>query len=287
MNTGSFRPFADLPIRVTTLTARETGSTTGYLGTYDFSVPINIGTSGTTRISVLVNNQREYQGFGEITFELADGTEYTANTVDNSNTAKVIIADADNSSRTIAVSAPDRVLEGEDLIVTFTNNEALNAGESIVVTFYITGPSRLYDADNSDSSPVTFTDARTEESITIKTSEALTTNGMISILVVRGDQYEPASPIPLPITIVAEETLPTVSIRPAGPTSIDEGEDAVFTVSATGGTLIDVLPVLVTVEQGTGEDFIDKTIRLLPAVEVLTTGWFRRSANVQTDCRYC
>ena len=238
--------------------------------------------------SVSVNNQREYQGFGEITFELADGTEYTANTVNSSNTAKVIIADADNSSRTIAVTAPDRVLEGKDLTVTFTNNEALNAGESIAVAFFITGPTSLYDADNSDSSPVTFTDARTEESITIKTSDALTTNGMISILVVRGDQYEPASLNPLPITIVAEETLPTVSIRPAGPTSIDEGEDAVFTVSATGATLTETLEVGVTTTQGSGEDFIlspnnpTKT-PTLALVSISGTGDVRVETEADTD----
>ena len=52
--------------------------------------------------------------------------------------------------------------------------------------------------------------------------------GSIDILVKRGDQYEPASAIEESITIVAKETLPTVSFVPPDPSSIDEGEDAVF-----------------------------------------------------------
>ena len=263
VSSGSFVPTADLPLIVTGVTASDTGTPADYLGTTDLtSIPISYSPiSGFKTIEVPITHDTNYRGYGEITFELADGDEYTASPIESSRIVKVIIAEAETSSRTIAFSAPDRVLEGEDIEVTFTNNEALSAGESIDVEFNIVAdPVGFYDTDNSDSSPITFTNTTpgNEQTITIATNDSATlnSNGMIEIEVVRGEYYEPASATPHQVTIAAKETLPVVTIEPAGPTSIEEGEDAVFTVSASGVTLSETLPVSITVEQGAGEDFI-------------------------------
>ena len=58
-------------------------------------------------------------------------------------------------------------------------------------------------------------------------------------------------------TIVAKESLPTVSVNRVSSSFIEEGEDAVFNVSASG-TLSETLPVAVTVSQGSG-NFINTT----------------------------
>ena len=276
LDTGSFKPFAGLPISVDGLTARETGSVTGYLGTFDSNQVTEIGTSGSATAQVPVNNQRGYQGYGEITIELADGTKYVANTTDNANTAVVIIEDADtHPTRTISISAPDQVLEGEDITVMLTNNETLGSGESIDVAFTVTSnPEGFYNPTDSHSSPVTFTSASDTATITIKTNEsdALTTNGTIEIEVERGDQYEPASATPEQVTIVAKETLPQVTISRSTPASIYEGDDAVFTVFAPNVTLTQALPVGLTVTQGQSEDFIKNLASVPTSVDVTTTG---------------
>ena len=186
---------------------------------------------------------------------------------------KVTIEEHEASSRTIQVSAPDRVLEGEDIEVTLTNTEVLGTGESIAVAFEVTAnPTGFYDLANSDSSPITMTDASTTETFTIKTidSPTLNTNGNIDIEVKRGDQYEPASVDAEQVTIVAKETLPTMSITRTSPIAIDEGEDAIFTVSASGVTLTQPLDVSYTVDEGSS-DFIDQSITIPPTVSVSTT----------------
>ena len=277
LDTGSFRPFTNLPIRVTGLNVSETGSNSGYLGSYDSNQVIEIGTSGSsTPVEIPVNNQGGYNGFGEITLTLADGDEYTANTVDNANTAQVIIEDTDNHpSRTISLAATDQVLEGEDITVTLTNNEALGASESIEVAFRVTAnPEGFYNPTDSHSSPVIFTDTTpaNEQTITIKTndSDALTTNGTIDIEVVRGDQYEPDSATPEQVTIVAKETLPMVSIS-SSTSSIYEGDYAEFTVYVQNLVLTQPITVGLSVAQEAGENFIDEA-STPTSVDVATTG---------------
>ena len=100
----------------------------------------------------------------------------------------------------------------------------------------------------------------------------LNQNGTIEISVVRGDQYEPASTTAEQVTIVAKETLPTVKINRTSPSSIDEGEDAVFTVTATGVTLTQELEVAVNIDEGAMDDFIDSATMTPSTVMVKTSG---------------
>ena len=71
--------------------------------------------------SIIINNYRPY---GELTFTLVDGDEYTANTTESLRIVKVIIEDAETSSYSITLSftVPERVLEGQDIEVLVSND---------------------------------------------------------------------------------------------------------------------------------------------------------------------
>ena len=146
----------------------------------------------------------------------------------------------------------------------FTNNESLTGGDTIEVAFtVIANPEGFYDVAGTGDTTVTFSAARDTESFTISTNDSpsLTSNGTIDITVVRGDQYEPASAAPEQVAIIVPEPVPTVSVNRVGPSFIDEGEEAVFNVTATG-TLSQQLPVAVTVQDAS--NFIDTTATPIP-----------------------
>ena len=274
LETKTFTPDVGRPLNISGLTAVDTGTPNDYLGTIDLSA-IEIGPSGRKVIQVPVTHNNTYRGWGEITFTLRDGQEYTANTEENKHIAKVTIAEAEDSTRKINVSAPDRVIEGEKIEVMLTTTESLGAGESIAVKISVrASPSGFYDLDNSEQSPVTMTSASDTVTFNIATYDSivLNQNGMIEISVIRGDQYEPASTTAEQVIVVAKDTIPMVTIARISPSSIDEGEDAVFVVSASGITLTQPIGVSVTVAQGASDNFIDMATTTPPSVMVQTNG---------------
>ena len=160
----SFLPFVGLPLKITSLTATEAG-TNNYLGAYDFS-NLEIGHQDEIfihdrfrgiRTTVNINSYPEYRGPGEITLTLTDTDYYTASA--EASTSKVNIQDAQpHPDRTITIDAPERVLEGEDIVITLTNDEPLGTNETIDVGFAVAAiPVEYYNATDSTSSPVQFT----------------------------------------------------------------------------------------------------------------------------------
>ena len=277
-----FLPFVGLPLKVTSLTATEAGSH-NYLGTYDFSnleishqdeIFIHDRLRG-IRTTVNINSYPEYRGPGEITLTLADTDYYTASA--EASTSRVNIQDAQPyPDRTISINAPERVFEGEDIVITLTNDAPLGASETIDVGFAVASiPDEYYNATDSTSSPVEFTSSSINdtETITIKTVDVanLATNGTIYLRVLPGLNYEPPQPDQIEVQVIAHETLQTLSIA-ADATTIDEGEDAVFTVSATGIALTEELPVSITVEHQNGGNFIANTAEFPNETKVKTTG---------------
>ena len=275
LNTTTFTPEANRPVRVEGLTAMDTGASTDFLGTIDLS-SIEIDDSGSTTIQVPVNHNNTYRPYGELTFTLVDGDEYTANTTESLRIVKVIIEDAETyPTRSLSFTVPERVLEGQDIEVMVSNNLVLGSGESIDVAFnVVSDPIRYYNAADSDTSPVTITDPGDTKTITLKTNDHSLEdrNGTIDITLLRGYQYEPTAPIKRQVIIVAKETQPTVTIAPKGPSTIDEGEDAVFTITATGGYIPNGIPVGLTVVQGQTEDFIKDTAAIPSSVMVNSEG---------------
>ena len=247
---------------------------------------VEIDSTGQGSVTVPVTYNNIYRGWGEITFTLRDGEEYTANTDSSKRIVRVTIEEVEESSRKISVSAPDRVVEGDDFEITLETTESLASGESIAVELMVVAnPIGFYDADNSDQSPISMTNASDSEKFTISTNDSTTlnSNGIIDISVIRGDQYEPASTTAETITIVAKETLPTVSFVPPDPSSIDEGEDAVFMVTATGVTLTQELNVDVVVEQGATDNFIDTAVTTPTIVIVKTSGTGELRVKTKAD----
>ena len=286
----SFTPVPNRPVKISGLTASDTGTPADYLGSIDLT---SIAIDSTPQngkyqkvIDVPVTHNTEYRGWGEITFILRDGEEYTANTDSNKRIVRVTIEEFEKSPRKISVSAPDRVIEGDDFEVTVTTSQPLGSGDSIDVEFdVVANPIGFYDSAGSDTSPITMTNARNSEKFTISTNDSTTlnSNGTIDISVIRGNQYEPATTTAESVTIVAKETLPTVSFTQTNPSSIDEGEDAVFTVTATGVTLTQELEVAVNVEEGETDNFIDSAVTKPTSVMVKTSGSGKLYVKTKAD----
>ena len=235
LNSGAFTPDTSRPIQITGLSAVDTGTANGYLGSVDFSA-VEIDETGSTRVSITVTPDPipEYRGWGEITFTLVSGDEYDASFRELS----VVIEDAQlHPSRTVAISAPDSVIEGEDIDVTFTSNDNSPFAPEIRVPFSIVAsPEGFYDSANTETTPRHIFVPHRSATLTIKTFDdsTLTESGTIDITVLRGDGYEPAAPVTKRVQVIAKESIPNVSVNRVGNSFIDEGEDAVFVVSSTG-----------------------------------------------------
>ena len=210
-----FLPFVGLPLKITSLTATNTGSVNYLADTVDFS-NLEIGNTDEVfihdrfrgiRTTVPIRSYPDYQGPGEITITLADANNYTANS--EASTQKVIIQDAQPyPDRTISIDVPDRVFEGEDIVVTLTSSAALLTNETIDVGFAVASiPVEYYNATDSTSSPVQFTSASLTQTVTIKTVDVAdhATDGTIYIQLLRGNKYEPVSTVAHEVTIVAKE----------------------------------------------------------------------------------
>ena len=274
LDSGTFRADTGRPIQITGLSAVDTGTPNDYLGSVDFSA-VEIDETGSTRVSIPVTSNDLYRGWGVITFTLLSGDEYDASFRELS----VVIAEAQpHPSRTVAITAPDSVLEGEDIDVTFTSNDNSPSAPEIRVPFTIVAsPEGFYDSVNTETTPRHIFVPHRSATLTISTFDdlGLTESGTIDITVLRGDGYEPASPATKRVQIIAKETIPNVSVNRVSNSFIDEGEDAVFVVSSTG-TINQRLPVAVTITQETSDqntsDFIDTTATPIPtSVDVLAT----------------
>ena len=138
---------------------------------------------------------------------LTDTNYYTASA--EASTSKVNIQDAQPyPDRTISINAPERVLEGEDIVVTLTNSEPLEGSDTIDVGFAVASiPVEYYNESDSTSSPVQFTSTSLNdtESVTIKTVDVanLATNGTIYLRVLPGLNYEPPQTDQIEVQIIA------------------------------------------------------------------------------------
>ena len=282
LNSGSFVPDAGRPLQVTELSAVDIGSTTGYLIASSIPDSIDLVTDGNTgraSFNVMIDNDGIYRGWGQVRVSLADGVEYTASTTESENTLEVVIEEDEMSTRDISISAfPQSVVEGDPFTITLTADEAVPTGQSINIELEVVGdPAEFYD---SYSTPIEINDSSTSTNVTINTADSTnhTTNGTISIKVIRGDQYEPETTTATVVNVLAKETLPKVSIVDPTPAMIEEGETAQFTVNAMNPDPTEEISVSIEVSQGSGEDFLTSTnpntVRLVNGtgiVEVNTT----------------
>ena len=108
MNSGSFVPDAGRPLQVTGLSAMDIGSTMGYL--IASSIPASVDlvaddTTGSASFNVMIDNDTNYRGWGEIRVSLIGGVEYDASTTESEHTVEVVIEEDEMSTRDISISA--------------------------------------------------------------------------------------------------------------------------------------------------------------------------------------
>ena len=122
----SDRPaIAGYPIKISKLSVDDSNSTgpqyyVSHRPSSDIEIT-NLSTNNAVEIAVtLTADNDNYQGWGEISVSLADGTDYTADT--NANSHKVTIMDDQTAPVSVAVSARGSAVEGTTLEVTFDRN---------------------------------------------------------------------------------------------------------------------------------------------------------------------
>ena len=224
--------------------------------------PIKITNSSTNNsVDVMVTFTKEprYIGWDILTVSLFNSGDYTAKVGEDSR--RVTIREEQLSSRQISISAPTAVIEGEDIVVTLTSNQAI-LGEVVEVELSVSETSgtfldpTTFANPNDTSISVLMTSASLSEEVTIRTRElTATANGTIQLSIMRDDQYEPASTTATSVTVQEEDLLPTITItrKDGGSADIVEGTNAVYSVSAanpaTGTTPIGQIQVNVGITQ--------------------------------------
>ena len=130
-------------------------------------------------------------------------------------------------------------------MVTLTNSAAA-VGDPISIELSVSesagsflDPANFANAgDTSIAVPLLAAEQLIKE-VNISTREqTATANGTIDLVILRGNQYEPATTTPISVTVQEKDLLPTISIsRKDGlTTDLAEGTDAVFSVAATNPT---------------------------------------------------
>ena len=191
---------------------------------------------------------------GTITVELVDGTGFTLADAPAHKTTATII---DETDRVVSIDAPAYVVEGESFTFTINATPELSTGESISVMYSVnhSGTHDYFDAA-SPASPVTLDMNNTKQDITVTTLQNVVdspgADGQIQIQIMDGTGYTPLSTTPTIVTIQDKDRIPEVSIARIGPEMIDEGEAAVFELTAGTPGAATNFPVRVQITQPTG-----------------------------------
>ena len=284
--TSNIVPLVNHPITITTLDVDDsTGQSHDYFGSIP-TEPIIIdhnSVNGAVNVRVTLNTNGVYDGWGEITASLTNGLNYTADP--NENSKSIEIEDDGTAPHVVSISAPVSVVEGGDIEVKLTASPELSAGESLSVDLQVENEDGSY--LNYTSVPITITDANSSSTtISIPTHDDTTRdiNGAISLEVMRADGYEPGSPATKNVTVLDKAELPLITITAENAGPIDEGETAVFTLSATPNPTAEIM-VSVKVEhaQGTTGNFILPADKKTHQVRVSTAGSGRLEVRTVAD----
>ena len=264
MLTSSIAAKVGLPIVIDTLTVDDTSTTgpqyyTSHTPTEIVITDSSTGNAEEVRVTFTADNS-QYEGWGEITVSLANGADYTADP--NANSQAVTIVDQQTAPISVALDAPVSVVEEDNIEIILTATNTSSSEQMIIVDLEATDVDGTYLNYNNPGVQMTVAAMGTA---TLPVTELIPTSdvasssaGEISIVVKRGNGYETASTTPASVMVLAKEELPSVTIAPVNTNSITEGDDAVYTVTATGELSADLI-VAMTATQGTGEDFLAGT----------------------------
>ena len=256
------------PIEITGLTITNASLDIPQYYTSHTPAVIAITTGSSVMVTANLTVLTTYQGWGRVNVALADGADYTPNS--EANARSVVIMDDTTAPISVAMFTFDSIVEGYDLSVTLRATSTSSIEQTIMVNLQVANVLGTYlDYTNSLVEIVAAANDDTSKLVTIPTQNiANSTEGEISLVVIRADGYETTSTALTKVKVIARESLPVVSIENTGPAIIQEGEDAVFTISAVG-TLAKDLPIPVTFDQGTS-DFIMGTPTRIPVIDSTT-----------------
>ena len=214
------------------------------------SFPISASDAKSFIVPIIADSVQESTEAFAINFAVTDGSARIQHTQ-----VIVLITDDDEAGTVpkISIEAPVSVVEGEMIAATLVTSKTIGTGETISVELTITENSGTFLDPNFATRSFDMTSARNMEPIMIPTRKHVgTADGEIELAVVRGNNYEPDS-VNGSTAIVAiqeEDLLPKVTIAlPTGaPTTIDEGEEIQFVLSASAVTPAPSSPITVHVQ---------------------------------------
>ena len=200
----------------------------------------NTSMENSVDVDVTFTKDPDYEGWDNLTVSLGNSDNYTADP--NANSRTVIIREEQLASITVSLDVPISVVEGDDIEVTLTTSEALAAGQSIMVDLDVSNSTGTFldpNFDNDLKYEISDTNSDSENKVKymISTQEqGGSVDGAIEFTVMRGNNYEPGSEFTKTVAIQEQDLLPKVTISAMAPTTIEEGETAVFVIAASAVT---------------------------------------------------
>ena len=255
IETASFVPLTGRPLVIDGLTIANTSDPLfqNYYQSHTSPIQFTDANNASNRditIPVTILGDDAYNNWGEISIALADSTskQYTADS--NNNSATVSIREDESADVSIAIEAPTNVVEGENLVVKLVaTNSGSNAVNNLMVDFQAADVTGMYLNYTNAKVSINATTGSppAEVEVTIPTREVQNSSeGSISLVVVRDNRYEPASTTPVNVTVKAKEdiVLPEISLSGV-PDSVTQGHSFTFTVSASGTLEATGLPIII------------------------------------------
>ena len=263
-----FRVTATGGVILQALTVPVTVSESGAMITAGTSLPTSVTLTATQRsadITIPTDDDTTGESDGVITATLTDGTLYD---LGDDSSEEVTVRDDDPL---VSFTAPDAITEGENAVFTFERVGGVSHELEVSVSVLPTGDYLSGAAPTS----VTFAADSTTADLTIATVDDSTpeADGSIAVLLRQGVDYNVTGTL-LQQVSVKDNDRPTVTIA-AITTPIDEGGNAVFRVTATGGVITEALAVPVTVTESGA--MITTGISLSTSVTLTAT---QRSADI-------
>ncbi len=214
----------------------ETGAT--ITGTPPASVTIPAG-QASVNVTVATEDDTDPESDSTITATLTAGTAYR---LGDDFSATVTVRDDDPL---VSFMAPEAITEGENAVFTFERVGGVSHELEVSVSVLLTGDF----LSGAAPTTVTFTADSTTAELSIPTVDDTTpeADGSIAVLLRQGVDYDITGTL-LQQVSVQDNDRPTVTVA-AVTTPIDEGGNAVFRVTATGGVILQALTVPVTVTE--------------------------------------
>ena len=220
------------PTPTTALTVKLTVSQSGSFGASTGADTVTIPTTGSATYTVSTTNDNTDEPDGSVTATLSTGTGYTVSGSNNAATVAVSDDDPPPATPTISIVAGSGVTEGSD--ATFTVTASPNPTTALTVNLTVSQSGNFGANIGADTVTIPTTGSAT---FTVSTTNDSTDepDGSVTATLSTGTGYTVSGSNNAATVAVADDDDPpaTPSISIAAGSSITEGTDATFTVTAT------------------------------------------------------